>query len=842
MGELADLKKKHGSQLASLKELFPSWAEDDLLFALEETDGDLERTVGHISEGNVSQFSDVRKKTKDRARSKAKEPDPKDRRARRRPDAPNSSAPVSSNGPRGERPTRGRSVRPRGGGRGGRGGVHASDDRQAAAPAAPADPAWGADSTATWDTTPSTATDAWDVPATKPAPAAAPAAVTPKPSAAAPPPLAKATWANMLRGSTPVPATKAPEPAPVEGAVPSSDISSGYVEVTHSDIDEQAAAQAENAANEQNQLPPSEDPLTKHNVEHLPDSSHPAPTGTAASTVDSSRAESGPASVALPAQPAKSPIGMTGFATSAYKAMTPQPRSASFQRRLLEQQEAVVLPEHAVDRAAVQFGSLGLNGDIDEDREEAETRAQPPQHSPVAQPRASLPQAPRHEELAKEADPPKEPFAPASLSSQQSFMQFSRYGTSATETAKPHDPFGQQSLYPQAQAQAQSQAPTTLGLSAAADYSQYYTADAPRNGQYYPGFGPQSSTQQTATPAQPRAAFAGNESSFTNQAQVGLETSGLGISNVFQSQAQPQTQPQTQQSRFTENQPSGHAAPNPQLAHHQAADHVPPHSQGQHAAYPYGQNPYYQQQQPYYQAYMNQYTGYNHQGFGAPFAKGNMYQPHHAYGMPQGTYEQNSSTPAVAGSFGDRNAGLSSEYGRSSSAQPAQNQHAQNQHASSAFNADVFGRSPGNFPAQAQQFGQQAAQADTEGSLKPFDKQGAATPASSIGQPGRPTSATNNASQTGAAGTALPPPQSQHQGFSGYPGAGHLGQMQGQQGSQGQQQSSQYAAALGGLGNHQQAQQAAGQQAHQYGSYGSGFGNTYNYGGRGGWSTNYSQH
>lgn len=47
-----------------------------------------------------------------------------------------------------------------------------------------------------------------------------------------------------------------------------------------------------------------------------------------------------------------------------------------------------------VDRAAVQFGAFSLSGaeeDIDGDREEAETRAQPPPESPVAHPRASLP-------------------------------------------------------------------------------------------------------------------------------------------------------------------------------------------------------------------------------------------------------------------------------------------------------------------------------------------------------------------------------------------------------------------------------------------------------------------
>ena len=50
-GELGQMKKKYSSQLSSLKEVFPGWADVDLLFALEETDGDLDRTIDHISEG-----------------------------------------------------------------------------------------------------------------------------------------------------------------------------------------------------------------------------------------------------------------------------------------------------------------------------------------------------------------------------------------------------------------------------------------------------------------------------------------------------------------------------------------------------------------------------------------------------------------------------------------------------------------------------------------------------------------------------------------------------------------------------------------------------------------------
>jgi hypothetical protein len=56
-----------------------------------------------------------------------------------------------------------------------------------------------------------------------------------------------------------------------------------------------------------------------------------------------------------------------------------------------------------VDRAAVQFGAFNLNGsgdeDVDGEREEAETRAQPPQHSPIA-PRATLPPVPAPQQPA----------------------------------------------------------------------------------------------------------------------------------------------------------------------------------------------------------------------------------------------------------------------------------------------------------------------------------------------------------------------------------------------------------------------------------------------------------
>ena len=45
------MKKKYSTSLPTLKELFPDWTEDDLVFALEDSDGDLESAVDHITEG-----------------------------------------------------------------------------------------------------------------------------------------------------------------------------------------------------------------------------------------------------------------------------------------------------------------------------------------------------------------------------------------------------------------------------------------------------------------------------------------------------------------------------------------------------------------------------------------------------------------------------------------------------------------------------------------------------------------------------------------------------------------------------------------------------------------------
>lgn len=53
-GELGQMKKKYSDTLPMLNELFPDWKDDDLVFALEDADGDLEQAIDRISEGTLA--------------------------------------------------------------------------------------------------------------------------------------------------------------------------------------------------------------------------------------------------------------------------------------------------------------------------------------------------------------------------------------------------------------------------------------------------------------------------------------------------------------------------------------------------------------------------------------------------------------------------------------------------------------------------------------------------------------------------------------------------------------------------------------------------------------------
>ena len=378
----------------------------------------------------------------------------------------------------------------------------------------------------------------------------------------------KKTWAQMLSKPTPVPPPQKPtqaaslestQPPPIEE--PPTAAAAEQDELPIPPVAEEVQLDEDSEENPATEdisidLPPSKDQLTEDNVEHLPDSSHPPATDTAASTIDSNSA-----TPSVVPQSQQVPIGRSalgGFATSAHRA-TATPRSASFQRRFMEQQEAVVMPgNHAIDRTAVQFGSMGLNGDVepdvDEDREDAETRTQPPQHSPPSQPRASLPPAPRQQpvmsaepqlpesiqaskpapglQATQQQQPGPQQSPSAQLGAQpvaqqasqtgQSYNQFGRFGQNVpSDTSAPqktYDPFGQQQSqlstfdnFPaHSQAPGQSQQQSHLGSfsSGPNDYSSYYTSDQSRNAyqNYYGGaYGQQGgSSQQDAGASQQR--------------------------------------------------------------------------------------------------------------------------------------------------------------------------------------------------------------------------------------------------------------------------------------------------------------------------------------------------
>ncbi|KAJ4305371.1 RNAPII degradation factor [Kalmusia sp. IMI 367209] len=916
-GELGELKKRYSSQLTTLKELFPDWADVDLVLALEESDGDLASTIEKITEGHVSQFAEV-KKANDRSRSKVKDTS-----------AATEGASTLRGGARarGGDSIRGRgrgTDRGRGGFRGSRGGATNTTNGTRAGGAT------GATSV------PTVESPAWDVPATEAkgdvqakagdAPAAKPDA--PKPTPAAP---AAKTWASMFapvpKPVVPKPVAKpAPppdEPTPVPAEVPAHEVAQepaveaeelpvppiadeivDVPPIATEDPSKLTPDKLEEAAGPELTLTPSKDELTKDNVEHLPDESHPPPTETAASTVASSKDIGSLASVATPLSlSGQAPIGrptIGGFQTTALKATSGTHRSASFQRRLMEQQEAVVMPgNHAVNQAAVQFGSLGLNGDIDadnldvdEDREEAETRTQPPQHSPVAQPRAALPpvprQAPPAESQAPESIPtpkqapglppvaqqqplsqqsPSNPLAAQAVQNQgsqnqQPYNQFGRYGQADTAAPpqKPYDPFGQQAPqtsqfdYPgQQQGQQQSSQAQIGGFSSAPEAfgSQYPTAEQQRSAayqQYYGNYGQQGTpSQQEAGVAQQRtgSAFgAGPNDAAFSQSQPQQQTYDEEARKIIAAGDYEQlvqyitnNRPQSQ-SRYNEAQNSGHNTPNPALGGQHPSGPASQQQQAQHMQQqPHGQPghaanyPYshpYYNANPYYANYASQYGGYGQGAYGN-FGKSMYGQSHHYGGMPpQASFDQHSSSPANVGGFGG-----SSIHGRDSGLGGGLGDYGRSVSGTSQnqHNATAGSGAFGGIPESYRQ-PQGGYGGQNSYGQQQISQQG---PSEDSLKPfgdsksGGPSPSTLGA-QPGRPGSATNNPQGQGS-------QGGLPQQQGFGGYPGHLQGgqgNQYGGGLGGLG-HQ-----GGSHQNNFGQYG-GFGGYGSYS-RGGWGGNYQQH
>ena len=707
--------------------------------------------------GNISQWGEVKKKTKDRSQSKVKDPAVSVTDVT----APSARGGRGRGGHEGTRGGRGRgSDRGRGISRGGRAGSTANGPRHTRPEKTVAEPVGD---TGGWDETPKIdgVIGDWDQPVDNGATPlesswenvtvaeANPTFEPPKPSLK---PDGTRSWASIFNKPVPAPAPKKgptppavseehtgevqeveqpsaaaegmpglPPPVPMEDAVPE----------TINTPPASAVIPSEPALD----ITPSKDQLTETNLEQLPDVSEPAPVATAASTVASTidqraAGSNTPLHASQQQLDVRPPLG--GYATSAYKAAGMAGRSASFQRKVMEQQEAVVMPgKHAVDHAALQFGSMGLNGttedlDVDSDREEAETRAQPPQHSPIA-PRASLPPASQVQGLPGE--PPIEPLpttrqAPglpppsqqpsAQALPEQSLQQSSqsgypynqygsRYGLqdgqqdTSAPAQKAYEPFGQQlqpsqhqySGYPTAsQPQAPLQNPQSqMGAysSAPSETSSYYTSDSQRNAyqNYYGSYGQQPQQHQ--------------QDSGMNQQRGG---SAFGTSAPEQAPqyatSHAHQQPQSRYGQAAEAQNSGQSTPNTALPSqqqpHQAqqGQQMHQHAQGQtnhQGAYPYN-HPYYAS--PYYSHYMSQQVNNHPYGRDRPMFDDvrrydEQYLSHNAqfgYGASQGGYG--------GGPYGGA-AGKQGMYGQPHQGYGAP-QSAYDQHSSSPANVGGFGQ------------------------------------------------------------------------------------------------------------------------------------------------------
>ena len=578
-------------------------------------------------------------------------------------------------------------------------------------------------------------------------------------------------------------------------------------------------------------FPPSKDELTEHNLEQVADESNPRPTDTIHSEANDSwdPQASGLPGTSTPIsasqqqhQNAAKALG-SGYAATAIKATDRTAvRTPSYSRRILDQEEAVRMPANRdVDLATMKFGALNFTGaaddDVDGEREEPETRAQPPNESPVAQPRASLPPVDAFAAAPKQpaALPTPVVAAPAAAPTQPAAQQYGRFGQSGAQEApfgqKPFDAYGQQSQsqaaatqqydsnyqgLPAASQAAAQQVPPAFS-SAPSEYSQYFTSEqsrAPYNN-YYQAYGQQAAQGQDG--AQNQRSYSGYPLNDSLSQYPQSNSSRFGGAAVATTAA-------------AEAQNSGSTTPNPPAAGQQATQQPGAAGQAQHAQQhqanqyqSYGGHPYYAS--PYYAQYVSQYGAYNQGGnFGGPYGgKGGYGGNHHPYGMnpQQNPYEHSAASQGsgFGGSSSLRHGGNDSsvlgssglsDYNRVSGQSVGQQSSFGGSHDGSFGRGGTASYQAGQYGAQQSQVGSQSTGADD---LKAYgDAKGAAGSTPSLARPG---SATNTqSSQSG-----LPPAQSAGQqagGFGGYPS--HL-QHSGLHGNQ---------SAAGGYG------------ANQYGSYG----------------------
>ncbi|ERT00672.1 rnapii degradation factor [Sporothrix schenckii 1099-18] len=913
-GEIGQLKKLYGAKTSLIRELFPDWSEVDVLFALRETDGDENLTVTRIAEGTISQWDEVSKPKKERTKPKAATADAAAARPARREGAGPDKTRGRANAravERGGRSARGRSAP-----------ASANGTRTDAPLSVPTEEsqAWDGQKPAD-ESTPEPTAAAAAAHTTSAAPTSAPTAAAAVPK----------TWASMLRQTVvPLPkaaakpkeaahATKAPTdiatdslppststaaPTTAPSSAPTGDAEPESATAEDTPVVKEAAALdvAIPVVVPEVAILPSKDALTESNLEQVDDDSHPPETDTlhseAADSWDPRAAALAGTSTPISAsqqQHAGKPAAVgSGYATTASKATDRGAvRTPSYSRRILDQEEAVRMPVNRdVDRAAVQFGALNFNGadneDIDGDREEPETRAQPPDDSPVAHPRASLPPvAPpasvpdafaAQKQAAANATPtatstlPSAPGATAPVApptgpaaQAQNAQPYGRYGQAAQDSAfgqKPFDTYGQPAQ-PQASAASQfdnyqsipttantqaPQAPTAYSSAAPNEYSQYFTSDAqsrmPQYNNYYQAYGQQAQGHQDG---------AQNQRSYGAYDSLSQYPQSSGASRFGGAAAATST-------AAADAQNSGTSTPNPPVAGQPQSQQQPgAGAQGQHGQQQhqnnqyqsYSQHPYYAS--PYYAQYV-QYGAFGGQSnFGTPYGgKGGYGGAHHPYNMnPQ--YDQHSQSSggfggasslhrgAGADNTGLGSAGLS-DYGRVASSNQSQtgfggagatgHDGTYGRGGASGYQSQAAGQGYG---AQQSQVGSQQTGADD---LKPYgDASKAAGAGPNPSGLARPGSATNTQSSQ-----SLPPPQSAQQGaYSGYPS--HL--QHGAGGLHGNNQSA--AGGAGGYGGNQNhgnnpyISAYGGHNAQHGGHAGQGFGSNYysNQQQQRGWGGNY---
>ncbi|KAI7906016.1 uncharacterized protein BX663DRAFT_498517 [Cokeromyces recurvatus] len=60
--DLKSLRNQFKKAILPLKELFPEWSQDDLLFVMDECQGDLDLAITRITEGYANQWGQVKSK------------------------------------------------------------------------------------------------------------------------------------------------------------------------------------------------------------------------------------------------------------------------------------------------------------------------------------------------------------------------------------------------------------------------------------------------------------------------------------------------------------------------------------------------------------------------------------------------------------------------------------------------------------------------------------------------------------------------------------------------------------------------------------------------------------